>query len=74
MRFLIQLMIVPQVLRLATRRSHNYLDAGTGSMITQAVLGGTAGVAVLLRMFWRQITGVFHVGRRGNDDIPAIDE
>jgi hypothetical protein len=74
MRFLIQLMIVPQVLRLATRRSHTYLDAGTGSMIMQVVLGGTAGVAVLFKMFWRQISGVFHLGRRGSDDITAVDE
>jgi hypothetical protein len=30
-----------------------YLDPGSGSMLTQLVLGGVAGVAVLLRLAWR---------------------
>jgi len=30
-----------------------YLDPGSGSMLMQLVLGGVAGVAVLLRLAWR---------------------
>ena len=32
-----------------------YLDAGTGSMIVQVVLGGLASVAVALKLWWRRI-------------------
>ena len=30
-----------------------YLDAGSGSMIVQAVVGGFAAAAVSLKLFWR---------------------
>jgi hypothetical protein len=36
-----------------------YLDAGSGSMIMQALAGGVAGVAVVGRMYWRRIKRVF---------------
>jgi len=32
-----------------------YLDAGSGSVILQAVIGGFAAVAVSLKLFWRRI-------------------
>ena len=32
-----------------------YLDPGTGSMILQMVLGGVAGLAVLVKMQWQKI-------------------
>ena len=36
--------------------AHAYLDPGTGSMLLQALVGGAAGVAVLVRVFWRRLT------------------
>ena len=36
-----------------------YLDAGTGSMILQAVLGGIAGLIVLGKMYWKEFTNLF---------------
>ncbi len=36
-----------------------YLDAGTGSMILQAILGGIAGLVVLGKMYWKEFTGLF---------------
>lgn len=36
-----------------------YLDAGTGSMIVAAFAGGVAGVAVLLKMYWHRVLGIF---------------
>ena len=41
-----------------------YLDPGTGSMILQAVLGGIAGIAVLVKVGWRRIIGLFSPRRR----------
>jgi len=32
-----------------------YLDPGTGSMFLQLLLGGIAGVAVVIRLYWRKI-------------------
>ncbi|WP_329109957.1 hypothetical protein OG792_13970 [Micromonospora sp. NBC_01699] len=34
-----------------------YLDAGSGSLIVQAVIGGAAGVAVAARLYWRRLVG-----------------
>jgi hypothetical protein len=32
-----------------------YLDAGSGSLIVQAVVGGAAGVAVATKLYWRRL-------------------
>jgi hypothetical protein len=44
-----------------------YLDAGTGSMIMQALAGGAAGMAVVGKLYWRRIKRVF-VRRQVSDD------
>ncbi|MEO3747744.1 hypothetical protein [Plantactinospora sp. B5E13] len=36
-----------------------YLDAGSGSLIVQALVGGVAGVAVAAKLYWRRLTGRF---------------
>ena len=36
-----------------------YLDPGTGSMITQAVVAGAAGAAVVAKVGWRRMTRPF---------------
>ncbi len=35
--------------------AYAYLDPGSGSMLLQAILGGTAGIAVLVAYTWKQI-------------------
>ncbi|MEU1888027.1 hypothetical protein [Micromonospora sp. WMMD987] len=42
-----------------------YLDAGSGSLIVQAVVGGTAGAAVAAKLYWRRLAARF--GRRPAD-------
>jgi hypothetical protein len=37
-----------------------YLDATSGSLIVQAILAGTAGAVVFLRLGWRRLTSSFH--------------
>jgi hypothetical protein len=49
-----------------------YLDAGTGSIILQAVLGGTAAVAVALKLWWHKVLHVLHI-RRQPDERAAHD-
>jgi hypothetical protein len=36
-----------------------YLDAGSGSLIVQAVVAGAAGMAVAVKLYWRRLTGMF---------------
>ena len=52
-----------------TRATLAYLDAGTGSIILQAVLGGTAAVAVGVKLWWRKILHALHI-RRQPDEQP----
>ncbi len=40
-----------------------YLDPGSGSLLLQLLLGGVAGAAVFLKLFWQKLTSVF----RGRD-------
>jgi len=35
--------------------AYAYLDPGTGSMLLQLLLGGLAGLAVILKLFWHRI-------------------
>jgi hypothetical protein len=48
-----------------------YLDAGSGSLIVQAVIAGFAGVAVAVKLGWQRLTGKF---RRRPVDETAHDE
>jgi len=43
------------VLVLLSSPAYAYIDAGTGSLILQVLLGGLAGVAVAWRLFWHRI-------------------
>ncbi len=38
---------------------HAYLDPGTGSMIIQILLGGIAGAAVVLKLYWHKFKMMF---------------
>ncbi len=41
-----------------------YLDAGSGSIILQAVLGGTAAIGVALKLGWRSVLHALHIRRK----------
>lgn len=42
--------------------AHAYLDPGTGSIMLQMLLGGVAGGAVVLRLYWARIKDWFSPG------------
>jgi hypothetical protein len=39
-----------------------YLDPGAGSMVLQVLLGGIAGVIVILKLYWQRFLGIFRRG------------
>lgn len=55
-----------------TGTAHAYLDPGTGSMILQLLLGGVAGMAVVLKLYWHRVKALF--GRRVAKDTALEDD
>ncbi len=49
--------------------AHAYLDAGTGSMILQLLIGGFAGALVVGKLYWQKIKSFF-----GRGSAPAHGE
>ena len=41
-----------------------YLDAGSGSMILQIMLGGVAAVVVAIKLWWAKLLRLLHIRRR----------
>ncbi len=52
-------LLVAWVLVFTTRDASAYIDPSAGSMVLQLLLAGTAGVAVLGKLFWTRITHFF---------------
>jgi len=46
---------------------HAYLDPGAGSMLLQVILGGSAAVFVMVRLFWRRILVLFGLGKKDEE-------
>jgi len=42
--------------------AHAYLDPGTGSIMLQMLLGGVAGGAVVMKLYWARIKAWFSPG------------
>ncbi len=42
--------------------AHAYLDPGTGSILIQVLLGGAAGAAAILKLYWHNIRAYFSRG------------
>jgi len=49
-----------------------YLDGGSASMITQAVVAGAAGAAVVAKTGWKRISSPFR-GKK-SDELPSAAE
>jgi hypothetical protein len=48
-----------------------YLDAGSGSMLLQLVLGGVAGLLVILKLYWQRLLSFLGLRR---DEPAAVAE
>lgn len=54
----------------STRGAYAYLDAGTGSMILQVLLGGFAGLALVGKLYWHRLLVMLRI----RHDEPASAE
>jgi hypothetical protein len=43
------------------RPIHAYMDPGSGSLFLQVLLGGTAAVGVILRLYWGRLRELFRI-------------
>jgi hypothetical protein len=51
-------------LGMSTSSAHAYLDPGTGSIILQVLLGGIAGIALALKLYWHKFLSLIGAGRQ----------
>lgn len=51
-----------------------YLDPGTGSYLVQLLIASLLGAGVVIRLFWKQITGLFHRGKPENQLNPEDND
>jgi hypothetical protein len=47
-----------------------YIDAGTGSLLIQAIVGGIAAVGVLAKFYWRRFLRFLRIGRPEDTQLP----
>jgi hypothetical protein len=48
--------------------AHAYLDAGTGSMLLQLLLGGVAGLAIAAKLYWHSFLSAIGLRKTRNDE------
>lgn len=48
-----------------------YLDAGTGSLLIQAIVGGTAAGAVVAKVYWRRLLTFLRIRKPEDDSSPS---
>lgn len=50
--------------------AHAYLDPGNGSMLLQLLLGGVAGLSVILKLYWRRFLTALGLAKREETTPP----
>jgi hypothetical protein len=61
------------LLGMTATNAHAYLDAGTGSMILQVLLGGVAGAMIAGKLYWHKFLTTIRVRRDDATDVPPKD-
>jgi hypothetical protein len=59
--------IAALTLCMSTSSANAYLDPGTGSIILQVLLGGIAGLAVALKLYWDKLLSWMGIRRHMED-------
>lgn len=55
---------VSSFLLVSVMPAYAYLDPGSGSMVLQIVLGGVAGLVVILKLYWNRLVSLFETGKK----------
>jgi hypothetical protein len=63
------IILLPIQSLILTQSAFAYLDAGTGSMILQLVLGGFAGLLVILKLYWRNFKAFLR--RKNSEELDS---
>lgn len=64
--------VAVSLLLLGSMPAYAYLDPGTGSIMLQMILGGLAGLAVAVKLYWARIVEVFErIFKRGRAPEPT---
>jgi len=53
--------------------AYAYLDAGSGSMLLQILLGGLAGIFVVFKLVGHKILAIFGIGRKKTPKSKSTD-
>jgi predicted membrane channel-forming protein YqfA (hemolysin III family) len=64
--------IITALLAASAPPAFAYLDPASGSMLLQMIVGGVAGLALAVKMFWHRILGFFGVKPKNIDDDAAV--
>lgn len=67
-RLMVLCVSIAWCLLMSERAAYAYLDPGSGSMFLQLVLGGVAGVGLILKLYWRKLLSF--LGLRARDTQP----
>jgi hypothetical protein len=51
-----------------------YLDAGTGSMLVQLLVGGVAAIGVMAKFYWRRFLRFLHIRKDEPEPVSAKPE
>jgi hypothetical protein len=51
--------------------AYAYLDANTGSLLLQLLLGGVAGIALLGKLYWQRLKGFLGLQKPDDDADPS---
>ncbi len=65
-------LLIAAVLAAVALPAHAYLDPASGSMILQMIVGGIAGLALAVKLYWYKILGFFGVKPKSTDEDTAV--
>jgi len=51
----------------APSSAYAYLDANTGSLLAQLLLGGVAGIALIGKLYWHRLKGFLGLNKPDDD-------
>lgn len=54
-----------------TEQAFAYLDPGSGSMMLQLLFGGVAGVAVIIKIYWKSFVNLFRHRHGQKENLPS---